>query len=93
MIRRKQHVDALLKRLRAFPVVAIPGPRQIGKTTLAHQVGQAHTGPKVTPSIRSALRDLGLAEVIIVHAAREPYPLGANVRAMAAARMDKDLGL
>ncbi len=45
MIRRKQHVDALLKRLRAFPVVAILGPRQIGKTTLAHQVGRAHTGP------------------------------------------------
>ena len=44
MIRRKQHVDALLKRLRAFPVVAILGPRQIGKTTLAHQVGRAHSG-------------------------------------------------
>jgi predicted AAA+ superfamily ATPase len=44
MIQRKQHVDALLKRLRAFPVVAILGPRQIGKTTLAHQVGQAYKG-------------------------------------------------
>ena len=44
MIRRKQHIDAVLKRLRAFPVVGILGPRQIGKTTLARQVGQAYSG-------------------------------------------------
>ena len=30
--------------------------------------------PRVTPSIRSALRDLGLAEVIVVHAGRESRP-------------------
>ena len=45
MIHRRQHVDALLTRLRAFPVVAILGPRQIGKTTLAYQVGRAYPGP------------------------------------------------
>ena len=45
MIRRQQHVDALLKRLRAFPIVTILGPRQIGKTTLACQVGRARSGP------------------------------------------------
>ena len=45
MIRRKQHIDALLKRLRTFPVVAILGPRQIGKTTLARQVGREYPGP------------------------------------------------
>ena len=49
--------------------------------------------PRVTPSIRSALSDLGLAEVIVVHAGRESGPLGANVRAVAAARLDKDPGL
>ena len=51
------------------------------------------TAPKVTPSMRSALRDLGLAEVIVVHAGRESYPLGAKVRGVAAARLDTDLGL
>ena len=51
------------------------------------------TVPKVTPSIRSALRDLGLAEVVVIHAGRESYPLGANIRGVAAARLDKDLGL
>ena len=45
MISRKQHIATLLQRLRAFPVVAIPGPRQIGKTTLAQQIGREYTGP------------------------------------------------
>ena len=51
------------------------------------------TAPKVTPSIRSALRDLGLAEVIVVHAGRESHPPGANVRGVVAGRLDRDLGL
>lgn len=51
------------------------------------------TAPKVTPSMRSALRDLDLAELIVVHAGRESYPLRANVRGVAADRLDKDLGL
>ena len=49
------------------------------------------TAPKVTASVRTALRDLDLAEVIVVHAGRESYPLGANVRGVAAARLDEDL--
>ena len=51
------------------------------------------TAPRVTPSIRAALHDLGPAEVILVHAGRESGPLGPNVRAVAANRLDKDLGL
>ena len=45
MIHRATHVRALLQRLGAFPVVAILGPRQIGKTTLARQVADEHGGP------------------------------------------------
>ena len=45
MIRRATHIRALLRRLSAFPVVAILGPRQIGKTTLAHQVADEHGDP------------------------------------------------
>ena len=33
------------QRLRAFPMVAVLGPRQIRKTTLARQVTEAHQGP------------------------------------------------
>ena len=45
MIRRVSHIRALLQRLSAFPVVAILGPRQIGKTTLARQVADEYRGP------------------------------------------------
>ncbi len=44
MIQRTGHVRTIRQRLRAFPVVAILGPRQIGKTTLARQVTEAHAG-------------------------------------------------
>ena len=45
MIPRSQHVRAIGDRLDAFPVVGILGPRQIGKTTLAHQVAESRAGP------------------------------------------------
>ena len=45
MIHRTQHIDAILKRLAAFEVTAILGPRQIGKTTLAKQVAAAYAKP------------------------------------------------
>ena len=45
MIRRATHIRALLQRLGTFPVVAILGPRQIGKTTLARQVADEYRGP------------------------------------------------
>ena len=45
VIPRSEHVDVILERLRSFPVVAILGPRQIGKTTLARQVARAGSGP------------------------------------------------
>ena len=45
MIHRGRHADVLMGLLRDFPVVAILGPRQVGKTTLAHQVTAAWNGP------------------------------------------------
>lgn len=45
MIHRSRHTDALMGLLREFPIVAILGPRQVGKTTLAHQVTAAWDGP------------------------------------------------
>ena len=46
MIRRVRHVREVAGLLHRQPVVAILGPRQVGKTTLARQVFTAHKGSK-----------------------------------------------
>lgn len=51
------------------------------------------TAPKVTRSVRTAIADLDLVEAIVVHAGRESYRLGERVRAVAAHRLEADLGL
>ena len=45
---RSAHLDALRRRLDAFPVVALLGPRQVGKTTLARQLAAQWNGPVAT---------------------------------------------
>ena len=42
MIVRSRHTKEIIRRLRNFEVVAILGPRQIGKTTLAKQVAERY---------------------------------------------------
>lgn len=44
MIPRRVHVRDVRRRLKSYPVVGIVGPRQVGKTTLAAQVGAAVRG-------------------------------------------------
>lgn len=51
------------------------------------------TAPKVTRSVRTAIADLGLVEAVVVHAGQESYRLGERVRAVAAHRLEADLGL
>ncbi len=45
MIPRRAHLAELARMLAAFPVVALLGPRQVGKTTLARQVAAEWAGP------------------------------------------------
>jgi uncharacterized protein len=45
MIPRRTHLDQLAHRLATFPVVAVLGPRQVGKTTLARQLAAEWDGP------------------------------------------------
>lgn len=46
MILRTHHLDLLRRQLSNFPVVAILGARQVGKTTLARQLALDWDGPK-----------------------------------------------
>lgn len=49
------------------------------------------TTPSLTPSMRSALEDLQLTRLDVVHAGRETFPLHKRVRAVAASRLLEDL--
>jgi predicted AAA+ superfamily ATPase len=52
-----------------------------GRKRLAFEIKRT-TSPAVTPSIRSALKDLKLSGLTIVHAGTDSYPLTANVDAL-----------
>ena len=47
--------------------------------------------PRITPSMRSALADLRLDRLDVVHAGRETYPLGERTRAVALGRILADV--
>jgi predicted AAA+ superfamily ATPase len=47
--------------------------------------------PALTPSMRSALQDLKLDHLDVIHAGGETFPLGPRVRAVAASRLLEDL--
>jgi predicted AAA+ superfamily ATPase len=47
--------------------------------------------PGVTPSMRSAVADLRLDSLDVVHAGADTYPLGERVRAVAASRLLTDV--
>lgn len=47
--------------------------------------------PTVTPSMRSALHDLRLQRLDVIHAGRETFPLGAKIRAVALRRVLEDV--
>lgn len=47
--------------------------------------------PRLSPSIRSALADLALDRLDVVHAGDHTYPLAERVRALALSRLDDDL--
>ena len=62
---RNEHIRRLRLLLREFPVVALLGPRQIGKSTLARQLVTARRGPTTwfdleNPADLARLADPGL---------------------------------
>jgi predicted AAA+ superfamily ATPase len=66
-------------------VLIVRGRRRIGfeiKRTEA---------PRITPSMRSAIGDLGLDRLDVIHAGSASYPLGTRIRAIALGRILDDL--
>ena len=66
MINRSDETTVVARLLRQFPVVALLGPRQVGKTTLARQVASVWRGPVThfdleQPSAIAQLTDSELA--------------------------------
>ena len=49
------------------------------------------SAPRLTPSMRTALKDLELSRIDVIHAGPESYPLAASVHAVSASRLLKDL--
>ena len=49
------------------------------------------SAPQITKSMRQALHDLRLSELLVIHAGQESHPLADKVRAIAASRLLDDL--
>jgi predicted AAA+ superfamily ATPase len=49
------------------------------------------TAPRVTPSMRSALEDLGLTSIDVIHAGSKTFDLAPKIRAVAACRLLNDV--
>ncbi len=45
MIHRQHYLEKIVEGLRQFPILALLGPRQVGKTTLARQLAAEWNGP------------------------------------------------
>ena len=54
VIERNEHLRRLRSLMRQFPVVGMLGARQVGKTTLARQLVEAHRGPVAYFDLESA---------------------------------------
>lgn len=52
-----------------------------GKTRLGFEFKRT-SSPRVTPSMRSALKDLGLKRLFVVFPGGDSYDLGKNIRAV-----------
>ena len=62
MIERRRHLERLAWLFRTFPVIAILGARQVGKTTLARSFGASWRGPVTHLDLESAAESALLAD-------------------------------
>lgn len=63
-----------------------------GRTRVGVEIKRT-VAPTVTPSMRSALHDLGLSRLDVIHAGDQTYPLAPRIRAVALSRLLDDVTL
>ncbi len=94
MLRRDRHLDALTGLLRRHPVVGILGALDLlvvcGNRRLGFEFKRT-SAPRLTKSMHTALRDLRLERLHLIHAGSDTFPLAKQVRAIALARLQADL--
>lgn len=93
-------IGQLIRRLRARPeecffwathagseldLLIVSGSRRLGFEI------KRTSSPRLTPSIRNAMKDLKLRSLDVVHSGDKTYPLGKGVRAVAISMIFKDL--
>ena len=61
-----------------------------GRTRLGFEIKRT-TAPKVTPSMRHALKDLGLTRLDVLHAGKASFPLAKKVRAISVSHLLSDV--
>jgi predicted AAA+ superfamily ATPase len=61
-----------------------------GRTRLGFEFKRT-TAPRLTPSMRTALVDLGLSRLDVIHAGADSFPLAPRVRAVAAQRLLEEI--
>lgn len=61
-----------------------------GRTRIGFEIKRS-VAPVVTPSMRTALKDLGLSHLDVIHAGDRTYPLAPRIRAVALSRLLVDL--
>ena len=61
-----------------------------GRTRIGFEIKRT-VAPAVTPSMRTALKDLGLSRLDVIHAGDRTYPLAPRIRAVAISRILDDL--
>ncbi len=85
MIQRRSTQNALQAALARSRIVVLSGPRQCGKTTLARELlseCKRTDTPRITPSIRIALEDLGLDRVAVIYPGTKRFPIAQRVEAV-----------
>jgi predicted AAA+ superfamily ATPase len=61
-----------------------------GRLRLGFEVKRS-SSPRVTPSMRNALKDLKLRSLYVIHAGEQTYGLGSGIQAVAFSRLPEDL--